>query len=52
MDKFIQMGRDLGYEGQNLQDFVKQQQDYEKAERLENGKPKRIRSLSKKKIGN
>ena len=27
------MGKELGYEGQNLQDFIKQQQDDESAER-------------------
>ena len=30
MDRLIQMGKDLGYAGEKLQDFVKQQQDYEK----------------------
>ena len=30
MDRLIQMEKDLGYEGEKLQDFVKQQQDYEK----------------------
>ena len=34
MDKFIQMGKELGYEGQALQEFVKQQQDIERSERL------------------
>ena len=34
MDKLIQMGKELGYEGQALQEFVKQQQDIERAERL------------------
>ena len=34
MDRFIQMGKDLGYEGEKLQDFVKQQQDYERGERI------------------
>ena len=28
------MGRDLGYAGEKLQDFVKQQQDYERGERI------------------
>ena len=28
------MGKDLGYEGEKLQDFVKQQQDYERGERI------------------
>ena len=30
----MQMGKDLGYEGEKLQDFVKQQQDYEKGDRI------------------
>ena len=34
MDKLIQMGKELGYEGQTLQEFVKQQQDIERSERL------------------
>ena len=34
MDRLIQMGKDLGYAGEKLQDFVKQQQNYERAERI------------------
>ena len=34
MDWLIQMEKDLGYEGEKLQDFVKQQQDYERGERI------------------
>ena len=34
MDRFIQMGKDFGYAGEKLQDFVKQQQDYERGERI------------------
>ena len=34
MDKLIQMGKELGYEGQALQEFVKQQQDIERSGRL------------------
>ena len=34
MDKLIQMGKELVYEGQALQEFVKQQQDIERSERL------------------
>ena len=34
MDRLIQMGKDLGYAGETLQDFVKQQQDYEMGERI------------------
>ena len=34
MDWLIQMGKDLGYEGEKLQDFVKQHQDYERGERI------------------
>ena len=32
MDRLIQLVKDLGYEGEKLQDFVKQQQDYERGE--------------------
>ena len=34
MDKLFQMGKELEYEGQALQEFVKQQQDIERSERL------------------
>ena len=34
MDRLIQMGKDLGYAGETLQDFVKQQQDDERCERI------------------
>ena len=34
MDKLIQMEKELGYEGQALQEFVRQQQDIERSERL------------------
>ena len=34
MDKSLQMGKELGYKGQALQDFVKQQQDIDRCERL------------------
>ena len=34
MDRLIQMGKDLGYAEEKLQDFVKQQQDYERGERV------------------
>ena len=34
MNRLIQMGKDLGYEGEKLQDFVKQQQDYERGEKI------------------
>ena len=34
MGRLIQMGKDLGYAGEKLQDFVKQQQDYERGERI------------------
>ena len=34
MDRLIQMGKDLGYAWEKLQDFVKQQQDYERGERI------------------
>ena len=44
MDKLIQMGKELGYEGQALKEFVKQQQDIERSERLAE------RELEKEKI--
>ena len=34
MNRLIQTGKDLGYEGEKLQDFVKQQQDYERDKRI------------------
>ena len=34
MDWLIQMGKDLGYTVEKLQDFVMQQQDYERGERI------------------
>ena len=34
MDKLIQMGKELRYEGQALQEFVKQQLDIERIDRL------------------
>ena len=34
MNRLIQMGKDLGYAGETLQDFFKQQQDYERGERI------------------
>ena len=34
MDLLIQMGKDLGYEVEKLQDIVKQAQDYERGERI------------------
>ena len=33
VDKFQKLGRELGFQGEALQDFVKQQHTYEKAER-------------------
>ena len=34
MDRLIQVGKDFGYAGEKLLDFVKQQQDYERGERI------------------
>ena len=34
MDKHISLARELGYEGQELRDYLKRQQDFERAERL------------------
>ena len=48
MDRLIQMGKDLGYAGETLKDFVKQQQDYERGERIAKGNLKGIESNQKK----
>ena len=34
MDKHISLARELGYEGQELRDYLKRQQDLEKEERV------------------
>ena len=49
MDRLIQMGTDLGYEGEKLQDFVKQQQDYERGERIAERELERDRIASQEK---
>ena len=49
MDRLIQMGKDLGYAGEKLQDFVKQQQDYEKGERIAERELERDRIASQEK---
>ena len=49
MDRLIQMGKDLGYEGDKLQDFVKQQQDYERGERIAERELERDRIASQEK---
>ena len=60
MDKHISLARELGYEGQELRDYLKRQQDLEREERLaqmeyekEKKRPsKKIKKGSKKrKIG-
>ena len=43
------MGKDLGYEGEKLQDFVKQQQDYERGERIAERELERDRIASQEK---
>ena len=48
MDRLIQMGKDLGYAGEKLQDFVKQQQDYERARESRKGNLKGIESRRRK----
>ena len=48
MDRLIQMGKDLGYAGEKLQDFVKQQQDYERGERIEERELERDRIAAEK----
>ena len=42
------MGKDLGYAGEKLQDFVKQQQDYERGERIAERELERDRIAAKK----
>ena len=49
MDRLIQMGKDLGYEGEKLQDFVKQQQDYERGERIAERELEKDRTASQEK---
>ena len=41
------MGKDLDYEGEKLQDFVKQQQDYERGERGIESQRKKLRQIRK-----
>ena len=55
MDKLIQMGKELGYEGHALQEFVKpqqafkkQQQDIERSERLAEGELEKERIAAEK----
>ena len=48
MDRLIQRGKDLGYEGETLQDFVKQQQDYERGERIAERELERDRIAAEK----
>ena len=51
MDKFIQMGKELGYEGQALQESVKQQQAFEKQRQdIERFERLAERELEKEKI--
>ena len=47
MDRLIQMGKDLGYAGEKLQDFVKQQQDYERGERQEKERADKLAAQEK-----
>ena len=49
MDRLIQMGKDLGYAGEKFQDFVKQQQDYERGERIAERELERDRIASQEK---
>ena len=51
MDRLIQMGKDLNYEEEKLQDFVKQQQDYKRDGGLRKGNLKGIGSHRKKRKG-
>ena len=49
MDWLIQMGTDLGYAGEKLQEFVKQQQDHERAERIAERELERDRTAAQEK---
>ena len=49
MDRLIQMGKDLGYEGEKLQNCVKQQQDYETGERIAEREHERDRIAAQEK---
>ena len=48
MVRLIQTGKDLGYEGDKLQDFIKQQQDYERGERIAEKELERDRIAAEK----
>ena len=49
MDRLIQMGKDIVYEGEKLQDFVKQQQDYERGGRIAERETERDRIAAQEK---
>ena len=48
MDRLIQMGKDLGYAGEKLHYFIKQQQDYERGERIAERELERDRIAAEK----
>ena len=51
MDKLIQMGKELGYEGQALQEYVKQQEAFEKQQQdIERSERLAERELEKERI--
>ena len=50
MDKHISLARELGYEGQELRDYLKRQQDLEREERLAQGNMKERKGRPIKKI--
>ena len=51
MDKHISLARELGYEGQELRDYLKRQQDLEREERLApKGNMKKRKGRPSKKI--
>ena len=49
MDRLIQLGKDLDFEEEKLLDFVKQQQDYERGERIAEREIERNRIAAKDK---
>ena len=48
MDKHISLARELGYEGQELRDYLKRQQDLEREERVADQKEKDREQKEKK----
>ena len=51
MDKHISLARELGYEGQELRDYLKRHQDLEREERVAQREYERERPIQKIKKG-